>query len=240
MTKSLCWYVLPTLAAAAGLGFLACEDSDPVAIEGSQIIMTASPNPVDIDADPTGTSQVQARLMTSTGVPQADTILFFSTTTGAVSPDSDVTDSEGRAFTTFTSSATTTATVTAQSGSIKGTVSIQVLQGTPGSHLLNAADSVFNTCSEVIVITGTVLNASGSPLPNVQVTFAILSETVSGLLDVNPDSVLTNSSGAYTVDGLIDNSKCNSTCVGAPTCEVRLRATAGGVQSNELRITDGV
>jgi hypothetical protein len=240
MKKSLSRIILLALAAAAGLGFLACEDSDPVAIEGSQIIVTASPNPVDIDADPSGTSQVQARLMTASGVPQEDTILFFSTTSGAVDPDDDVTDAEGRAFTTFTSSTTTTATVTAQSGSIKGTVSIQVLEGTPGSHVLSAADSVFNTCSEVLQIDGIVTNSSGGPLANVQVTFTFVSETVSGLLSVNPQSLQTDPSGRYAVDGLLDSNKCNSSCVGAGTCEVRLRANAGGLQSNEIRITDGV
>jgi hypothetical protein len=240
MTKSLCRFILPAMAVAAGLGFLACEDSDPVAIEGSQIIVTASPNPVDIDADPSGTSQVQARLMTASGVPQEDTILFFSTTSGAVSPDSDVTDSEGRAFTTFTSPTTTTATVTAQSGSIKGTVSIQVLAGTPGSHVLNAEDSVFNTCSEVILIEGIVKDGNGDPLEDVQVTFTIVSETVSGLLSINPQSDVTDPLGQYDVNGLLDSNKCNSSCAGAATCEVRLRATAGGLQSNEVRITDGV
>ena len=230
---------LPALMALAAIATLSCESTDPVAIEGSQIIVTASPNPVDIDADPSGTSQVQARLTTATGVPQDGTVIFFSTTAGAVNPDVDTTDAEGRAFTTFTNSTETTATVTAQSGSIKGTVPIQVIQGTPGSHVLNAADAVFNTCSEVIVITGTVENSNGGPLSNAQVTFTILSETVVGLLTPNPQSTTTDSNGEYSVNGLLDNGKC-STCAGAATCEVRLRAIAAGLQSNEIRITDGV
>ncbi|MEE9229661.1 MAG: Ig-like domain-containing protein, partial [Acidobacteriota bacterium] len=106
---------------------IACESSDPTAVQGSQIILTAQPNPVDLNLNPAGDSLITARVLTGNGTPQQDTIVFFSTSNGTVNPTEDTTDDEGRAFTTFSSNVATTATVTAQSGSATASQQIQVL-----------------------------------------------------------------------------------------------------------------
>jgi len=240
-TRTIVKWLTPALMILAALAFVSCESSDPVAIEGSNINLTASPNPVDVLADPLGQSVVQARLTTGNGVPEQGTIVFFSTTAGTVTPDSDTTDDEGRAFTTFANTGTASATVTARSGGITATLTIQVIQGNPTSHTLTTNDAIITgSCADSVNLTGTLLGSSG-PISGVPVTFSEVSNPTPSTLSGNfvPQATVTDSNGSYTVTYTLDSVKCNDSCVSS-ACSIKIKATAAGLPSNEVLVTDNL
>lgn len=248
LKRALLNLLVPALLALSALAFLACEDSDPVAIEGSTIILTATPNPIDLLADPTGTSIVEARLLSSTGVPQQDTSVFFSITSGSgfVSPEDDTTDPQGRAFTTLTATTpNTTITVTAQSGSISANRQVSVTEGTPTTHFLTATDNLISgICTDTATLSGT-LSGTGGPISGQPVTFAIIATEVNGTApspaltgSFTPPTTLTDSSGSYTVTFRMDSTQCGASCVGANTCKITVRATAATLDSTPVPIVD--
>ncbi len=238
---------LMTLPAAV---FLGCESSDPVAIEGSQIILTATPNPIDLLVDPTGTSMIEARLISDTGVPQSDAqVLFFITNgSGQVSPSEDTTDDDGLASATL--KATTpgsSVTVNAQSGSITANRQVSVTEGTPTIHFLTSSDAVIDTlCSDDILLTGS-LTGTGGAIANQPVTFQVVSSKVNGQAadpplagGFTPPSTLTDSNGAYSVSFLINQQQCADSCVGTDTCEIVVQAEAATLDSTPVTITDNL
>jgi len=230
---------LPTLMALAALATLSCESSDPVAIEGSEIILTAQPSPVDLLLDPLGQSTIQARVTNASGVPQEDVIVFFSTTNGTVTPDSDITEALGRAFTTFANSTTTTATISARSGSIEEQLQLQVLQGTASQHTLGAfPDAIFSTCSDVITLRGTVVGNSG-PLSGALATVSIISQSPAGVGSIPAGTDLTDTNGEYSVTLNINSAVCDPDCT-TIACTIDVRATAAGAQSNVVTLNDGL
>jgi hypothetical protein len=239
-------WVAPALVILAALASVSCESSDPVAITGSNINLTASPNPVDVLADPLGQSAIQARVTTANGVPQEGTIVFFSTTVGTVTPDSDTTDSEGRAFTIFANTGTASATLTARSGGITATLTIQVIEGNPTSHTLVSADPVITgSCADSVTLTGTLLG-SGGPIPGVTVTFSEVSgsavpSTVTGNFgNFSPQATVTDSNGSYTATYTLDGQKCNDNCTSGGSCSIKVKATAAALPSNEVPISENL
>ena len=244
-------FKLGTLAALFILAvmLIACEDSDPTAVEGSQFIITATPNPVDLTANPLGQSTVSARLLTATGVPQSGTAVFFSTSNGTVSPDTDTTDDDGVALTTFASPTAVNASVEATSGGSSGTIQITVIIGTPNTHQLLSSDPVIDTiCTNTIPLEGFLLDSALNTIPSVLVTYSVVSSTVNGNPaspplngTFNPTSTLTGTGKpSYTAVFTMNQADCTNNCQGADACTLKIRAVGAGVDSNDLLITENL
>ncbi|MGD8376308.1 MAG: hypothetical protein PVF68_09210 [Acidobacteriota bacterium] len=109
-------------------GMLACDNSTPVAPEGSTIILSASPRDI-LNVDPNtqeGESRLQAVVLNASGIPQDGVAVFFSTTAGRLDSAgvSVPTDGNGIARDRLTTSIS--AQVTAQSGTASQQVTITI------------------------------------------------------------------------------------------------------------------
>lgn len=121
-----------TLAAmAAALLLAGCDESDPVAPPDSTIILSASPTNLPAGG---GESSLTAVVIDANGVPQDGVAVFFSTNAGALASQgiAQVTDGDGRARDTLTT--TDSAQVTAQSGDATAQVTVTVA----GAQLVGA------------------------------------------------------------------------------------------------------
>ena len=120
---------------------------------------------------------------------------------------------------------------------------VDVLPDLPGSNILFTADPVVDTtCAEEVQLVGTLLGGTGLPVGGAPVTFEIVPgsanpASLTGVFD--PVSTSTNAFGVYAVGFTLDQQVCQSDCtVPGTVCTLSLRATADGVQSNEIPITE--
>ena len=115
--------------------FAGCEKSDPTAASDSTIVVTASPATINMGSGTSGTSKIQATVLTKDSRPSAGVVVHFSTDTGTLkSKGSGVTtDVNGLANDVLTlTSDDSQGTVTAQSGGKSATVTVTVGGSTSG------------------------------------------------------------------------------------------------------------
>jgi hypothetical protein len=119
--------VLILIAAVAIMA--GCEKSDPTAAGDSTIVVTANPGSINMGSADSGTSRIQATVLTKDSRPSYGVVVHFSTDTGTLKSNGKgiTTDVNGIAEDVLTLTSTDTqATVTAQSGSKSATVTVTV------------------------------------------------------------------------------------------------------------------
>jgi hypothetical protein len=213
------------LALGAGVALLAgmgCEDLPLYAPPGATMMVTAS-DPI-IAADGVATTEVVARIVPREGIVADGTQVVFSTTLGTLSNDVVLTD-DGVASTTLRSSQIEgTARVSALSGTVSDSVSVQigysvetvVLFAEPAVHELAAGESKLLTSE----IKATVTDRNDNRVARKVVTFAADEGRITG-----GDTVVTDDLGEARATFEIQINA--SELVGEKL--VNINATAGGV-----------
>ncbi len=162
-----------TVRVTAPTGTAAAEDAAMTftGLPANAIILAVGENPIRIGEDNAGhapepglaATTITATLTDESGRPVTDgTTVDFKTTLGSVSPGQAQTTG-GQATVTYTSLATGVATITAESGDVTATTTIQVLAG-PAAALTLVADplAVRADGNSFATVTCTVVDASGN------------------------------------------------------------------------------
>jgi len=208
--------ILAAGGALAAAGFLAgCEnDSDPVAPEGTTITVSASPQTVIVPAGGLpGTSTITATLRSENGTRLPNQEITFFTSAGTLTPSAQTplkTDSNGQAVSLL--STTTSATVTASSGSVEGSTQVQTAPGDLAPFILNVSPGTITACNQTLSLMATVVTTSGDPVSGVLVIFDETSD--SNLVGdfINGSQVLTDAQGVAATTWTPSPSVCSSQC----------------------------
>jgi hypothetical protein len=179
-----------------------------------QIALTGAGDPATIllEADSTtlsifGTTGITAQVLDDEGNPVDDgTAVFFTTSTGGVTPVATISDGIATAVFSAATSAGV-ATITARAGSVTAVISITIQAGPPGSLEFDSADPILigvrgSALSQKSTITFLVKDVNGNPAADgTQVTFTLLSglgggetlaPTIVGTLEGKASTVLTS------------------------------------------------
>lgn len=149
-----------------------------------------------------GSQQIVTVRLLSSGAPVAGRTVTFSTTRGAVSVASAVTDANGRASTTVSSTTSGPANIVARAGTSQAllpltflatTPATLVLQANPGAVAPNPAGSTTNQAT----LQATVRDAAGNPVAGRVVNFTAISDLSNGT--ISPGSGVTDASGSVSV-----------------------------------------
>ncbi len=198
-----------------------CEELPLYAPAGSTMIVSAS-EPI-IEADGLSTSEISARIIPGEGIVADGTLVFFSTTLGSLSGDVSSTE-VGVALTTLRSSPLEgTALVSARSGGITDSVSVQIgysietviLLAEPAVHELQEGESV-TVESE---LTAVVTDRNGNRVARKVVSFAANDGQITG-----SDTAVTDDNGE--AEAVFEMQVNESELVGEKL--VTVKATAGG------------
>jgi hypothetical protein len=157
-----------------------CESGDPTAPADSTIEVSATPATVVVDpnAGISGVSLITAILRAKNGTRLKDQEMTFVTSQGTLTTiggdlidpgDPQITDDDGVAEAILTT--TQTATVTARSGNITGTVTVQTASGEVSSIILNVSTTSVQDCTDVITVTARVVTSGGQPVAGLPVEF---------------------------------------------------------------------
>lgn len=247
-----------TIAVAACLVALAymagCEnDNDPVAPPNSTITVSANPQTVVVPASGVGTSEITATLRSSNGNRLPNQEVTFSTSAGSLTPPAETplkTDSMGQARSTLSTSSS--ATVTARSGSINAQTQIQTAPGNLAQFLLNVQPTELTTCNDMLVLTASVRTTTGDPVQGVIVIFEEVTppSTVTG--NFAPGSqVLSDANGDARVTWTPTSTSCSQKCqfaTGDPnsptrgSCSLTFAATdtTDTFRSAEVQVNDNI
>lgn len=149
-----------------------------------------------------GASQVVSVRLLSGGAPVVGRTVTFSTTRGSVSAGTVVTDTNGRASTTVSSTTSGPANIVARAGTsqallpltfVATTPATLVLQANPGAVPPNASGSTTNQAT----LQAVVRDASGNPVAGRVVNFTATSDLSNGT--ITPGSGVTDGSGMVSV-----------------------------------------
>lgn len=247
----------PLAAAAAALLVFACHKGDKIAPEGATIDLAATPATIPktsspecaiIGASDCGTSQIIATVSSEVGAPLPDQDVRFTTTAGLLftgtlsNPDPVAgspiaTDDQGNARVTLVTS--TTATVTARSGTASGSINLQTVQGNLNNVLLNvdtasagcqSSTTDITSCGQEVCLVATATDTNGDPVAGVAIIFKIQNNTVGdNTFNVSffPDQDTTDANGeAFT--SFFPDSDCPSECGGLKACQGEVVASLQG------------
>jgi hypothetical protein len=211
--------------ALTALALAGCEDSTPVAVEGSEIILAASPTNITVPDPMTGngTSNITATVLNPSGVPQDGVAVFFSTTAGSLQSNgvSVETDDNGLARDVLTTRQS--AQITARSGSASAQVTVTFAgQALVGQVILSATTPTSCTAPCTVSFTATVRDTNGNVISG-----ALVSPDILG--DGNPSPAppyTTNAQGTVMFD-----------VTGITQDNTSVAAFAGGVSSERILIT---
>lgn len=231
--------IAPALLALSALAFLACEDSDPVAPDGSTITLNANPSPI---VGVPGISTISARVFNSNGIPvPEDTQVLFDSSSGRLSAENARTDDDGVARTDLTVNSSTTVTVTARSGGVSASIQIQVVTADVANVILRSLDpQVELVCSDRVDLEGEVLDSSGNGIPSVLVTFNVVSSNPAGLNGVGQQTVTDGAGRFFSTWVFSPEQSCLDNCTGGKVCTVNIEAVAATVRSGTLQIDESV
>ncbi len=245
----------------------ACESSEKIPPKGSTVTVGANPATIALTTRPEclillgvptcGTADVVATVASELGVPLPDQDVRFRSTagflyTGTVQNPIDAanipirTDEFGNAHVNLITSAT--ATVTGNSGSASGTLSISTVVGNLSAVVLNidttqtgcsASTTTVTSCSQTICVVADARDSSGGGIEGVLIQFRLQNNVGPApdnyTFNVTPSTAsgTTNSSGkvfaAFTPD-----STCTAQCGGNKPCQGEFIAETGGFQSGPL------
>jgi hypothetical protein len=150
---------------------------------------------------PTSTAQAVSVRFLRNGAPVVGSTVTFSTTRGAITPSSAVTDANGVVSASVSSTSAGPATVLAQTGTsqvslpltfVATTPATLVLQANPGAVAPNTTGSTTNQST----LQATVRDPSGNPVAGKLVNFTAIVDGSSG--SIAPGSSLTDASGTAT------------------------------------------
>jgi hypothetical protein len=258
------------VAAALVLTFVvaACRSSEKIPPKGSKVTVGANPATIALTSRPEclillgvlscGTADVVATVASEMDVPLPDQDVRFRTTAGflftgtTLSPVDAAnipirTDEFGNAHVNLITS--TTATVTAQSGSASGTLSISTVVGNLSTILLNndttssgcsTSTTTVTSCSQTICVEAQAQNSTGAGIQGVVLLFD-LQNNVSGSNTFNgvftPSQATTDSSGSAFAKFTPD-STCPAQCGGGKACQAEMivSTTGGGIQSAPVQL----
>ncbi len=181
-------------------GDSAAEENDD-GLTAAEITLLA--NPTSIIADGTSTSAITATVKTATGQGVPDIEVEFGTDNGSITASSGITDSEGKATTTLTSSTEqgVVANVTASVGTISGTTTVTFSGGEVTAYSIKLSTdpiSVKSDNSDSSIITANVLDASNAVIEGITVMFSAGGGQISASsadTDANGKAQITFSSG---------------------------------------------
>jgi hypothetical protein len=231
----------PAIAAAAvvlaAAWLVACENSDPVAPEGSTITVSASPQTIPLPpGGGVGSSRITAVVRGKNGTRLPDQEVTFSTSAGTLSPDAQTiltTNDDGVAKSVLTTNAT--ATVTAFSGSITGTTTVNIVSGDLANITLSADTQTIQTCSDEVELTANAADPNGDGVQGVAINFS--RRVPSGFTELkgsfNPTQPRTDSFGDAFATFDIDDNWCSSHCSASDP-----NAPNGGVCVIEITAAD--
>jgi len=253
--------------AACAFTLVTCVSQDPLAPEGSTVKVSANPQSVVSTAGNPGCTTLTATLRGKDGVRLPDQEVTFSTTAGRLcfvdkqcppqNPGNDcpppetglVTDDDGQASMHLETNQS--ATVTAQSGSVSGTTTVNVISGNLSNISITATPQVMGDCAESVDLEVTADDPNGTGVSGLRITF--LKESLSGttqmMVNISPANPLTDGTGFATATLTMDSNFCNSKCTAsdpnAPfggACGLGLRATdpSGSVISNLEQISESI
>jgi len=198
------------------LGMVSCDSSDPTAPADSTITVSANPQTVVVPSGSTGTTEITATLRSKNGTRLPDQEITFSTSAGTLTPPAEtpvLTDSDGQANSTLTTS--TSATITAQSGGISGTTQVQTASCDLAQFLLDVQPQELTTCSDTLTFTAQVEDTGGSPCANVRVLFIQdPANKIPG--SFSPSSQISSDAmGLATVTWRPSSTQCDAKCTAA-------------------------
>jgi Big-like domain-containing protein len=180
---------LTLLPALFLLAETACQRVPLLAPSGSVITLTSSATVLPFN----GSTLIQAQVIEAAGTPpHSGTHVTFTTTLGTIQPSDGETDSSGIVKVTFLAGGQSgTATITAISGgaSVSATGAVKILVGSAavGRVNMSANPGTVPAVGGTSTITANVLDINGNTLPNVPVTFAATTGTLSATV-VNTDA----------------------------------------------------
>jgi hypothetical protein len=226
-----------SLLAGGALLFPACENSDPTAPEGSTITVSADPQTVGPNID----STITATLRSGSGTRLPDQEVIFTTTAGTLDPPAQtpiLTDDRGVADCTLTT--TTSATVTAQSGSISENTTVNYQKCTLSLVLLNINPQTITSCSEVVTLTAEARDTDNVLCEGVLIEFSA-DPPASGLTqlpgDIDRTSGLTDSNGEFGAVFTPSSVSCQPDC-GLAVCETDFIARSGSITSSVVTLRE--
>ncbi|HEY3175317.1 MAG TPA: hypothetical protein VGK94_06090 [Candidatus Polarisedimenticolia bacterium] len=233
------------------LGAPACENnSDPIAPSDSIITVDADPQSLVVPTGTRETAGITATLRSKSGARLPDQEMTFSTTLGDLVPAAGtlfLTDENGQARCTLSTSQTTT--VTARSGSVTGSTQVQTTPVAIGNVVLaveNADPSATCgsqepcDCDDMLRLTATVEDPNGKPAGAVKVEFHLLTplDPNSSTGPINIPGGTTENNGEFATTWRPDSQECNNKCTGLNICTWTFTATAGSFTSNQVIVTE--
>ncbi|MFN7971627.1 MAG: Ig-like domain-containing protein [Acidobacteriota bacterium] len=191
--------------------------------------VTVSANPPIVA--PNQPSSIVATVFDASGFPLSGVGVAFSTTQGSLSSGGVLlyTNGNGQAFDTLVT--TQTATVTATAGGISGTATVTV-SSNASTLSLTANRGQMTACTDIVTMTATVRDGSGTGVPGVTVFFSLDPGSV-GQLSVS--SGTTNGNG--NVVSLLSLSASDCTACSGVNCTAAVRAKSGGLTDATYAVT---
>jgi hypothetical protein len=172
-------------AAIVSFAGVACQKVPLLAPSGSILTLTSGATVLPIG----GTAQIAVQVIQPSGnPPHSGTHVTFTTTLGTVEPSDATTDANGRAAVTFKAgTASGIATITAISGGAGATnggnvVKIAIGAAAVGKVVVSANPATLSGFGGTTVVTASVFDAMGNPLPSAPVTFTTSAGTLSPTL----------------------------------------------------------
>ena len=196
--------------------------------------VTSSTPSINADGSETATITVVAR--DTTGAVMEGESITFSSDSGSVTPAAATTDANGNAVTTLSTgnnSAARTIIVTATSGGITGSVSVDVVPVPTTLTITSSTANIASDGSETATITALALDANNSLLAGVPVNF---SATSGGLQGNNPVATNANGEAVITLTTGGDNTSRDIT-VTATTSALSAATVVSVVPSGSVDIT---
>ncbi len=215
---------------ALGLGALAllqvtCHQAPPTAPTGTTMQIFA--NPIFIPAH-TGVSVISVLLTEPAGtlVPDGTVVQFF-TTLGQIDEQGRTNDGVAR-VNLRADSRSGTATVTATSGPVNGTVDVDIGAVLPSAVAVRA-DPPRITNSGSTHVYAIVTDASGNPVANVQVVFTVVDDPATEFMDSAGAPISTDTNGQ--AEDVMRTRRATS-----GTATVRATVIGGGTVEGEVEI----
>ncbi|HVL66414.1 MAG TPA: PKD domain-containing protein [Vicinamibacterales bacterium] len=228
-----------TITAFSGGASAKLENFPVGSAAADRVIVTATNQTLPASG---GSTEVQARVETAGGAPIAGVPVTFSTDAGTISPTTAITDNQGVARSTLTSTAA--ATVTATAGSKNGTVRVGV--ATRSGLSVTASPQATTAGSPV---TFTISTTPGQAVTNARISFGDgTTRNLGTIAGTRTETYAYSTAGNFTVNVTADNGEQTGTSVSVGSLPVTLTAspnpaapnqpvnfTAGGVGNAQVR-----
>ncbi|MBI3449133.1 MAG: Ig-like domain-containing protein [Acidobacteria bacterium] len=244
------------VACALSLGVVAlvtCVRQDPIAPDGSMIAVSANPQTVVVQGGVAGQTHITATLRSKNGTRLPDQEVVFSSSAGTLTPPAQtsvITNNQGQA--TSVLNTTVSATVTAFSGSIMGTTSVNVVSGNLSSVSLDADVQSLSTCTQTVTFTASATDPNNNGVAGLTIVFQTTSIASRNLLQgsFNPTQPKTDVNGdavsVFTPAQSFCSQNCSPTATPTPpnggACGIQVVAkdVSGAFVSPPIQVTTAI